>query len=365
LPHRDPQTPGSPPNQSPGAPSAHAIPDPKYLGQLTRYAAMMGDAFAQRLHQLTQLLGTAHPPSIGMYKENLLRHFLSNSLPKRYSAATGFVLFPGIQSCPIADDAWPRTVSVPTHELSRQIDILVYNSADFPTLFEDEGFVVVTPQSVRAVIEVKGSLDHKETTRTVEAFVDYARKWKECRAHYVASFLPAFRAPTMILMAWNVATDRNGRPRTDGRRLRERIVAAYRQAVPDKGDLPYLPLLQRAFIYGDCMVQATAYSGHAGNLSFGYATDRGQFVTLDGDGTPTPCGDKTVASLLTDVRANLVDVPFDSRIEYVDQDGSCSGVCPHPHEGFTPWLRGDRDTRTVLWPGDWDYADEDLAASPS
>lgn len=73
-----------------------------------------------------------HGPSVGTYRENLLQNCLKKHLPERYHIATGFIL-----------------------GLPRQIDILIYDSIDYAPVFREGDLVIVPPESVRAVIEVK------------------------------------------------------------------------------------------------------------------------------------------------------------------------------------------------------------------
>lgn len=79
-----------------------------------------------------------HAPTVGTYRENILQNTLRKHLPERYHVATGFIF-----------------------GLSRQIDILVYDKIDYSPLFREGDLVVIPSESVRAVIEVKTSLDSK------------------------------------------------------------------------------------------------------------------------------------------------------------------------------------------------------------
>ncbi|HHQ6631960.1 TPA: DUF6602 domain-containing protein [Serratia fonticola] len=76
-----------------------------------------------------------HGPSVGMYRENLLQSTLRKHLPERYHIATGFIF-----------------------GLNKQIDILIYDRVDYAPVFREGDLVIVPPESVRAVIEVKTNL---------------------------------------------------------------------------------------------------------------------------------------------------------------------------------------------------------------
>ena len=79
----------------------------------------------------------AHWLSDGLWKESVLRSVLKRHLPKSLEVGTGFIVKDG--------------------EVSTQIDILIYDTTK-PILFQDGDFVVVTPDLVKAIIEVKTRL---------------------------------------------------------------------------------------------------------------------------------------------------------------------------------------------------------------
>jgi hypothetical protein len=74
--------------------------------------------------------------ALGLENESILREFLKSYVPKHYSIGHGFIF---------KND----------NEISNQCDILVYDSSFFPPLFKQGDFVVLSPESVMSVIEVK------------------------------------------------------------------------------------------------------------------------------------------------------------------------------------------------------------------
>ncbi len=92
---------------------------------------------ASELTSLSERIRTIinHAPTVGTYRENILQNSLRKHLPERYHVATGFIL-----------------------GLDRQIDILIYDRVDYAPLFREGDLVIVPPESVRAVIEVKTKL---------------------------------------------------------------------------------------------------------------------------------------------------------------------------------------------------------------
>ncbi|MGO7401994.1 hypothetical protein ELI49_30950 (plasmid) [Rhizobium ruizarguesonis] len=77
----------------------------------------------------------SHRLTVGTYREELLRELLQRHIPQRFRAATGFIL--GIE---------------------QQLDIIIYDAIDHAPIFQTGNLVVVPPESVRAIIEVKSSL---------------------------------------------------------------------------------------------------------------------------------------------------------------------------------------------------------------
>ncbi|MEP7376538.1 MAG: DUF6602 domain-containing protein [Chitinophagaceae bacterium] len=86
---------------------------------------------------------------VGMYREAVLRGIIRNFLPKNFDVASGYVA--------------RQTNNRGSHEVSPQIDIIIYNN-NFPILFKKEELVVVTADSVGAIIEVKSN-DRVETLK--------------------------------------------------------------------------------------------------------------------------------------------------------------------------------------------------------
>ncbi len=78
-----------------------------------------------------------HWPTDGHFKEGVLRQFLRRHLPESVLVGTGFV--------------------VNSFGPSGEIDVLVVDK-NKPTLFKDGELLIVTPESVKVVLEVKTSL---------------------------------------------------------------------------------------------------------------------------------------------------------------------------------------------------------------
>lgn len=92
-----------------------------------------------------------HWPEDGRYKEVILRNVLEKHLPKTVSVGTGFV---------VGDyDNNSKT--------SSQIDIIIYSNS-IPPLFCIEDFVIVTKESVFAIIEVKTKIYNNQVETIIK-----------------------------------------------------------------------------------------------------------------------------------------------------------------------------------------------------
>jgi hypothetical protein len=97
---------------------------------------------AATIGRIDELIGDAHWPSVGSYKESVIRRQLMDYMPGRYTVGTGFVMS--------VQDGKPVR--------SRQIDILIWDSHNYGPIFRDGAFVVIPPQALRVAIEVKSTL---------------------------------------------------------------------------------------------------------------------------------------------------------------------------------------------------------------
>ncbi|MGI9650915.1 DUF6602 domain-containing protein [Chryseobacterium sp. RLHN22] len=104
------------------------------------------DIFEDRVRNL---IGNAHWGEDGRYKEDKLRNIIKSKLSNNLSVGTGFIL---------------NSISPTENMLSKQIDIIVYDN-NHGSLIEEGNFVIVTPSSVRAIIEVKTNISSSRTDK--------------------------------------------------------------------------------------------------------------------------------------------------------------------------------------------------------
>jgi hypothetical protein len=269
------------------------------VGTLHTYMMILGDGFAAKINLLSQLLGGVHHLSVGSHKERLLATTVRQFLPKRFDVGTGFVLFPLEGDYIDGDEA---ILSVSDHAMSGQMDLIVYDSHAYPTIFQDGDFVIVRPEAVRSLIEVKGFLKPADIADTLGKFTDFGEKWVDCRACYARHDIPLTHEPGLFAMCWDVYVPEAGLPASDGPALRSAIAGYYR-GLPEVVEAPdSRPLLDAAYLYNDSIVAADRDLGGAGTLTvqYGYRWHHGTFRA-------GRKGDKTVADLLERVQASLGD----------------------------------------------------------
>lgn len=90
----------------------------------------------------------------GAHKEAVLRAVLSRHLPQTLTVGTGLIVGP--------------------EKTSTQIDILIVDSSK-PTLFRDGNLIFVTPDAVKAVVEVKANLENANIAETVAKLARVSR----------------------------------------------------------------------------------------------------------------------------------------------------------------------------------------------
>jgi hypothetical protein len=98
-------------------------------------------------NRLRNLIGLAHLPSDGAWKESVLRTVVRRYLPPSYSVGSGFV--------------------VTTEGVSTQIDLMVCDDSA-PILFRDGDLLISPADCVRAVVEVKTNLNSTELTKSLK-----------------------------------------------------------------------------------------------------------------------------------------------------------------------------------------------------
>ena len=109
--------------------------------------------------------GSAHSGEEGRYIEYLIRDFLNKHLPNQLEAFTGFIHRPATKTG--EHNRTRRRKETDKH--SAQIDIIVYDKANYPIFEKFQEFVIVPPEGVVGLVSVKKSLRTDEIDNEVES----------------------------------------------------------------------------------------------------------------------------------------------------------------------------------------------------
>lgn len=101
--------------------------------------------------RVRNLIGHSNWAEEGRYKESILRNVIKRFIPKSLIIGTGFIV----------------KSSNKEYECSKQIDIIIFDSSH-PILFNEGDFYIVTPNSVKAIIEVKTNIENQDLTKTIK-----------------------------------------------------------------------------------------------------------------------------------------------------------------------------------------------------
>lgn len=115
------------------------------------------DHVAQQLHsriQQAKVFITKHNPTTGALAEAVLREFLQEHLPRRVSVEEGFIIDP-------------------EGGLSKQCDIIIYDSHHHAPFYRAGQVVVVPVEAVIAVIEVKTSINKSGFYDVIRYFASF------------------------------------------------------------------------------------------------------------------------------------------------------------------------------------------------
>jgi hypothetical protein len=125
---------------------------------LLEYYSSQAESMLSQFNNINRLLGPTHnwTPS-GDFCEQLLREFLRRFLPPNLSVDKGF--FYGRTSIDEQDTHCP------------EIDVLIHDSADWRPILRIGDFVIVNPQAVRGMIQVKRTFSKSQVRRGLENVV--------------------------------------------------------------------------------------------------------------------------------------------------------------------------------------------------
>lgn len=128
------------------------------------YHESISEELSALKNRVRYLIGDAHWGTDGQHKEAILRRVIRTHLPEIFHVGTGFVCYP--------EETEEEKKS------SKQLDILI-TTKEKPTLFKDGELIFVTPDAVRAIVEVKtsqGTAEFKQEAEKLSIELERVRK---------------------------------------------------------------------------------------------------------------------------------------------------------------------------------------------
>ena len=125
---------------------------------LVKYHRSIADEILSKKDRVRDLISDANWNEEGVYKEVVLRNIIMSFSPKNINVGTGFVFF--------------------NNSVSTQLDVLITDN-NKPTLFSSGDHRIVTPDCVKAIIEVKTTQNNK--TRLLETVNKLANEIESIR----------------------------------------------------------------------------------------------------------------------------------------------------------------------------------------
>jgi len=287
---------------------------------LIGYTALLGESVSSKVDLLDRLIGGAHHLSSGRYKERLLADVIREFLPRTVEVGTGFVLFPHADVNPPGGFQFHDPLNQSAYSVSRECDILVYDVMRHPVVFRDGDFVIIRPEAVRAVIEVKGSLSLQETRDALASFHYFAVKWRETQIFYRNLHGPITPKPPLFIMAWRISTDAAGRRRTTPSSVCKAIAKFYADNV-QLSEVDGYPFLEQVLIHNEAQIIGSPHlEPKRGRLeyNFGWSCLDGRFARFE-DGRVARRQDRTIAALLASLYQAVDEEGYNRFFDNLDE----------------------------------------------
>ena len=280
-------------------------------GNISRYLAMVGEQFEAKVNRLNQLIDDFPHPSTGSYREKLLIDLVREHLPKKAAVGTGFVYFP-VENTKEVGLGDTQTTLLADKLISPQCDILIYDPENYAPIFKDGDFVVLKPESVYAVIEVKSKLSVKTIKDSMQTLIKFGSQWRTTAKFYKSSDLPELRLPMLFSFFWAIEQNSKGKNRISIKNTRDKIIESICNTDEfNNRELDDFPLLHDLFVFNEFMISAVS-----DDKSFGYASYKAQSKILK-NGSYEAQGDKSIAMLLAFVQY-AIDAPLNRFFIYPD-----------------------------------------------
>lgn len=157
------------------------------------------DALVKTYQQFETLIpatkgsGAQHKGEDGRFVEDLLREYLARFLPAGLEILTGFILRPAVKT---GETGKERRTESDRH--STQLDIIIFDSANYPVFQRFGSSVIVPPEGVIGIISVKKHLNNGDVKKECEALFDAATL---CETIYSNDPKDKVRGPYLALVS--------------------------------------------------------------------------------------------------------------------------------------------------------------------
>ncbi len=134
------------------------------------------DALIETYQQFERLIpnkdteGAEHKGEDGRYVEDLISEYLSKFLPKSLEVLTGFILRPAVKT-----GLTSKIRKGESDNNSTQLDLIIYNSADYPIFQRFGRSVIVPPEGVIGIISIKKHLNDGDIKKESAALWEAAK----------------------------------------------------------------------------------------------------------------------------------------------------------------------------------------------
>jgi hypothetical protein len=278
---------------------------------LIGYYGLIGASFKAKINQLSNLIGKAHYLSEGQYKEKLLSDIIRQHIPAHFSVGTGFVIFPKYEGKKNGDEYLNLKKLAP----SKQIDIIIYDSFNYSPIFIDGDFVVLPPEAVRYIIEVKGFLGGRNDF--MNGVIDFGQKWADYYINYHNEYRQSQSmgpAPHVTVFNWQKYVPKKGEP-IDFERTQTKICEKYNNFFSKNPQYigmamhkltRQFPMINKCYLYENFIIESETISnyGTQKHLVNGYLSIDGKFIRHNKVDSYTG-EDKTIVDLIFDIQQTL------------------------------------------------------------
>ena len=218
--------------------------------------------------------------------------------------------------------------------MSRQIDVIIYERDFNAPVYEDEDIAIVSPEAVRGIIEVKGTLSHKHLKDAITAMIDFSKKWQVYRKFRDGLYFDSeLINPGLYLFFWEEGINKKSNNRLVSPKAHREAVATATRSYFAPNTIDDVPIIAQSEVYSKYGVHYCHSISDDSKDNIVYLNSRGQYVVFDAEGIPGLAGDKTLDSILRNIlcTCNLLNNRF---LIDPDETGHLD-VCPPDGHGET------------------------------